>query len=44
MFNYVYLLCQLFCILIIIIIIIVIISCHLYARYLQLYTWNKPCF
>ena len=31
--------------LIIIIIIIIIIICyHLYAVYLQLYTWNKPCF
>jgi hypothetical protein len=26
-----------------IIIIIIIISYHFHARYLQLYTWNKPC-
>jgi hypothetical protein len=29
---------------IIIVIIIIIIPCHLYAGYLQLYTWNKPRF
>jgi hypothetical protein len=29
---------------IIIIIVIVIIRYHIYAGYLLLYTWNKPCF
>ena len=28
----------------IIIIIIIIIINHIHAGYLQLYTWNKPCF
>ena len=28
----------------IIIIIIVVTFYHFYARYLHLYTWNKPCF
>ena len=31
-------------IVIIIIIIITIIICHLYVGYLELYTWNEPCF